>query len=169
MASSCFWKKGEWESKVEEKKKSELFFSFPDSFSFHHPKKQKKTPPQISHQQAHPERVDVDAVVVVLVVQLGRHELRRSQHRLRRRPRAQQRREAEVADLDDALAAVDEDVVALEVAVDDRRGVAVQVDEAAENLPGPALQDLGELNKSNELTGSRAACVRNEEKRMKKK
>jgi len=137
------------QSRGEEKeleKTSELFFSFFFRFLFfstpssHFTSHKKK--PRISHQEAHPERVDVDAVVVVLVVQLRRHELGRSQHRLRRRPRAQQRRQAEVADLDDALAAVDEDVVALEVAVDDRRGVAVQVDEAAEDLPGPALEDL---------------------------
>jgi len=43
--------------------------------------------------------------------------------------------EAEVADLDLALAAVDEDVVALEVAVDDAAGVEVGEAVAAKDLP----------------------------------
>ena len=115
-----------------------VFFSSTSLLPPPPPKKKKKN----SYQQAHPEGVDVDAVVVVLVVELRRHELGRAQHRLRRGPRAEQRRQAEVADLDDALAAVDEDVVALEVAVDDRRRVAVQVHQAAQNLPGPPLEHL---------------------------
>jgi len=47
--------------------------------------------------------------------------------------------QAKVADLDLALVAVHEDVVTLEVPVDDRRIVAVQVQQAAEDLPAPVL------------------------------
>ena len=48
-------------------------------------------------------------------------------------------REAEVANLDLALVAVHEDVVTLEVPVDDGRIVAVQIQQAAEDLPAPVL------------------------------
>ena len=47
--------------------------------------------------------------------------------------------QAEVADLDLTLVAVHEDVVTLEVPVDDGRIVAVQVQQAAEDLPAPVL------------------------------
>lgn len=47
--------------------------------------------------------------------------------------------QTKVADLDLALVAVHEDVVTLEVPVDDGRIVAVQVQQAAENLPAPVL------------------------------
>jgi len=47
--------------------------------------------------------------------------------------------QAEIADLDLTLVAVHEDVVTLEVPVDDRRIVAVQVQQAAEDLPAPVL------------------------------
>ena len=95
-----------------------------------------------TYQQTHPERVNIHPVVVVLVIELRSHKLRRTQHRLRRRPRPQKRRQTQIANLDDPLGAVDEDVVAFQVAVDDRRGVAVQIDEPAQNLPCPPLQDL---------------------------
>jgi hypothetical protein len=49
--------------------------------------------------------------------------------------------EAEVADLDGAGGACDEDVVALQVAVDDRRGSRVQEVETFDDLPTPGLQD----------------------------
>ena len=48
-------------------------------------------------------------------------------------------REAEVANHDLALVAVHEDVVTLEVPVDDGRIVAVQIQQAAEDLPAPVL------------------------------
>lgn len=63
-------------------------------------------------QHAHPERVDVDGRVVPSLVHFGRHELGRAQHRP-----AVRRRKAQVPDLDGL--ALDEDVVALQVAVDD--------------------------------------------------
>jgi hypothetical protein len=47
--------------------------------------------------------------------------------------------EAEVANLDLALVTVHEDVVTLEVPVDDGRIVAVEVQQAAEDLPAPVL------------------------------
>jgi len=47
--------------------------------------------------------------------------------------------EAEVANLDLALVAVHEDVVTLEVPVDDGWIVAVQIQQAAEDLPAPVL------------------------------
>ena len=52
---------------------------------------------------------------------------------------AEDGREAEVANLDVALVAVHEDVVTLEVPVDDGRIVAVQIQQAAEDLPAPVL------------------------------
>jgi len=52
---------------------------------------------------------------------------------------AEDGREAEVANLDLALVAVHEDVVTLEVPVDDGRIVAVQIQQAAEDLPAPVL------------------------------
>ena len=55
----------------------------------------------------------------------------RTEHGLWRSAGTQQRGQAEVADLDDSLSAVDEDVVALQVAVDDGRVVAVEVDQPA--------------------------------------
>ena len=48
-------------------------------------------------------------------------------------------REAEVANLDLALVAVHEDVVTLEVPVDDGRIVAVQIQQATEDLSAPVL------------------------------
>jgi hypothetical protein len=47
--------------------------------------------------------------------------------------------ETEVANLDLSLVAVHEDVVTLEVPVDDGRIVAMQVQQAAEDLPAPVL------------------------------
>ena len=91
-------------------------------------------------QDAHAEGVDVGALVVVLGVHLGRHELRRAYHAARRVTAAaaagDDGGEAEVADLDLPLAAVNEDVVALEVAVDD--AARVEVREALEDLAAPA-------------------------------
>jgi hypothetical protein len=52
-----------------------------------------------------------------------------------------ERSEAEIANLDDTRAAVDKDVVTLEVAVNDGWVVTVQVDQALQHLPGPALED----------------------------
>ena len=66
----------------------------------------------------------------------------RTQHRLRRSAGAQQGCQTQVADLDDTFRAIDEDVVTLEVAVDDGRVVAVQIYQAAQNLPCPPLQHL---------------------------
>ena len=65
-----------------------------------------------------------------------------TKHTLGRCTRSQHRRQPKIANLDDALAAVNEYVVGLEVAVDDGRSVAVQIDEPAQNLPGPPLEDL---------------------------
>ena len=53
-----------------------------------------------------------------------------------------ERGEAKVSDLDGASRAGDEDVVALEVAVDDGRGTRVQEVEALQDLTAPALQQL---------------------------
>lgn len=53
-----------------------------------------------------------------------------------------ERRQAQVADLHRAGDARDEDVVALEVAVDDRRVARVQEVQALEDLPAPRLQHL---------------------------
>lgn len=47
--------------------------------------------------------------------------------------------QAKVADLDLPLVAVHEDVVTLEVPVNDGRIMAVQVQQAAEDLPAPVL------------------------------
>jgi hypothetical protein len=47
--------------------------------------------------------------------------------------------ESEVADLDITLVTIHEDVVALEVPVDDGWIMAVQVEQAAEDLPAPVL------------------------------
>jgi hypothetical protein len=47
--------------------------------------------------------------------------------------------ESEVADLDLTLVTIHEDVVALEVPVDDGWIMAVQVEQAAEDLPAPVL------------------------------
>ena len=91
-------------------------------------------------QEAHAERVDVHPVVVILFIQFGRHELGRAQHRLRRGARAEERREPQVADFHHPLGPVDEHVVALQVAVDDGRRVAVEVDEAAQDLPRPPFE-----------------------------
>ena len=71
----------------------------------------------------------------------GKREL--TKHTLGRCTRSQHRRQSKITNLDNALAAVNEDVVRLEVAVDDGRSVAVQVDEPAQNLPRPPLEDLG--------------------------
>lgn len=66
----------------------------------------------------------------------------RTQHRLRRSAGAQQSCQSQVADLDDPFRAIDEDVVTFEVTVDDGRVVAVQIYQAAQNLPCPTLQHL---------------------------
>ena len=88
-------------------------------------------------EDAHAEGVDVGELVVGLVVHLGSHELRRADA-AGVAAAAAERGEAEVADLDLALVAVDEDVVALEVAMDDGRRVGVEVGEAVEDLRAPA-------------------------------
>jgi len=148
VASSCFWvcffeSGGAGQKERRKKKKSEFFSPFLVSLL-----KKIFTAARgeialcSSYQQAHPERVHVHAVVVFLVVELRSHKLRRPQDRLRRRARPKQRREAQVANLDDALAAVDKDVVAFQVPVDDRRRVPVEVHEPAEDLPGPPLEHL---------------------------
>ena len=63
-------------------------------------------------QHAHAEGVDIDALVVVLFVHLGRHELGRADDRLGERA-ILQRGQAQIADLDAARRPRDEDVVAL--------------------------------------------------------
>ena len=83
---------------------------------------------------AHAERVDVHALVVVLVVELGRHELRGANHRLGPVV-VQHGGQSEVPDLHLALVLVDEDVVALQVAVHDGRVVRVEVVQAPQDLP----------------------------------
>lgn len=49
----------------------------------------------------------------------------------------------EVTNLELSVVAVDKDVVALEVAVDDGRVVGMEVDESLQNLAAPRLEDLG--------------------------
>ena len=90
-------------------------------------------------EHAHPEGVDVDALVVLLVVHLGRHELRRADDGLGERL-VPEGGEAQVADLDRARGACDEDVVALEVPVDDGRGARVEEVEPLEDLPAPRVE-----------------------------
>ena len=87
---------------------------------------------------AHSERVDVHPLVVVLVVQFGRHELRGADHRLGPVV-VQHGGQTEVPNLHLALVLVDKDVVALQVAVHDGRGLRVQVVQAPQDLPGPRL------------------------------
>ena len=71
-------------------------------------------------EDAHPEGVDVHLLVVTLIVQLRRHELGRAKHGLGLyMSLAHERGEAEVANLDFGVVAVDENVVALQIAVDD--------------------------------------------------
>mmetsp|Transcript_17782 Transcript_17782/g.53545 ORF Transcript_17782/g.53545 Transcript_17782/m.53545 type:complete len:298 (+) Transcript_17782:4301-5194(+) len=93
-------------------------------------------------QQAHPVRVHIHPVVVLLVIQFGRHELRGPQDRLRRGSCAQQSSKAQIANLHHTLAAVDEYVVALQVAVNDGRAVAVQIHQPTQDLPCPAFQHI---------------------------
>ena len=93
-------------------------------------------------EDAHAEGVDVGELVVGLLVHLGSHELRRAYAASAVAAAAgggeAERSEAEVADLDLPLVAVDEDVVALEVAVDGGRRVCVEVGEPVEDLCAPA-------------------------------
>lgn len=92
-------------------------------------------------EHAHAEGVDVDEVVVVLAVDLGGHELRGANTvGMGEGGVAEDGGEAKVADLDLAGVAVDEDVVALEVAVDYGGIVAVEVGEGAEDLAAPGLE-----------------------------
>ena len=63
-------------------------------------------------QHAHAKCVDVDAFVVVFLVHFGRHEFRRPNHRLGERA-VLERGQPQVADLDAARRARDENVVAL--------------------------------------------------------
>ena len=65
-------------------------------------------------EEAHAEGVDVDALVVLLVVHLRRHELGRPDHRLGV-GLVLERRQPEVADLDTRRRTRDENVVALKV------------------------------------------------------
>mmetsp|Transcript_2268 Transcript_2268/g.5141 ORF Transcript_2268/g.5141 Transcript_2268/m.5141 type:complete len:277 (+) Transcript_2268:343-1173(+) len=90
-------------------------------------------------EHAHAKRVDVDLLVVILVIQLRRHELGGAEDTLCC-SLAHQSREAQISNLDLRVVAVDEDVLALEVTVDDV--VAVQILEPFEDLPAPLLHYL---------------------------
>lgn len=75
---------------------------------------------------------------IALFVDLGRHELRRSDDAQRANGLdASRRREAEIADFHVAL--MQEDVVALDVAMNHRRLLRVQIDETVEHLARPIL------------------------------
>lgn len=93
-------------------------------------------------QHAHAVRVDVHRLRVRLRVQLRRHELRRAQDGVRHVRLVHDRRQPEVADLDLAVVAIDEDVAAVEVAVDDAGVVGVEVVEPLEDLARPLLERL---------------------------
>ena len=54
----------------------------------------------------------------------------------------QQGCQAKIADLDNALTAIDEDVVAFQIPVDDGWRVSMEIHQPAQNLPCPAFQDL---------------------------
>eukprot|EP00967_Tisochrysis_lutea_P054519 scaffold68212_cov31-Tisochrysis_lutea.AAC.2 len=87
----------------------------------------------------HAERVDIHLFVVHLIIQLGCHELGRSQHGLGG-ALAHERRQAQVPNLDLRVVSIDEDVVALEIAMDDV--IRVEVREAIQDLPAPLLHHL---------------------------
>lgn len=89
-------------------------------------------------EHAHPERVYVDQLVVLFFIHLRCHELG-SPHAVHSVGLAEDGSKAEVPDLDLARVAVDEDVVAFEIAVDDGRVVAVEVGQSAQDLAAPVL------------------------------
>lgn len=93
-------------------------------------------------QDTHAKGIDVDLLVVLFVVELGSHELRGSEDRGDVGAVADDS-EAEVANFELAIVAVDKDVVALEVAVDDGWAVGVEVGESLEDLSAPGLYNFG--------------------------
>jgi hypothetical protein len=93
-------------------------------------------------EDAHPEGVHVHLLVVLLIVELGRHELGGAEHRERCSPSRDIGGEPQVPDAEIARGSVDKDVVALEVPMDDGRDVGVQIEEPAQDLPAPALDDF---------------------------
>ena len=95
-------------------------------------------------QHAQAKRVDVDELVVLLVEHLRCHELHRAAHALGERLRFEGR-QTEIADLHTARRARDEDVVAFQVSMNDRRISAVQIGETFENLTAPFLHHIDTL------------------------
>lgn len=93
-------------------------------------------------EDTHAKGVNVDLLVIALVVQLWGHELGSAEDR-RDVGTVADNGETEVANLELSVVAVDKDVVALEVAVDDGRVVGVEIDESLENLAAPRFEDLG--------------------------
>ena len=87
-------------------------------------------------QHAHAERVHVDRLVVVLLVQLGRDELRRTQHTLNHCS-VTGAGQTEVTQPHLTRAAVHEYVIALEVAVDDGRRQVVEIVQRMQQLTTP--------------------------------
>lgn len=65
-----------------------------------------------------------------------------TQNTLGRSARPKQCCKPQVTNLDNAFTAIDEDVVTLEVAVNDRWSVTVQIHKTTKDLPCPALQNL---------------------------
>ena len=107
---------------------------------------------------AHSKRIDVDFLIVgALFIHVRSHELRCSKH-AEYSPVPMYSTEPKIADAKVSRSTVDEDVLTLEIAMNDRRILRVQILEPVQNLNSPSLgdlpsNDLNLMNKALEGTG----------------
>ena len=93
-------------------------------------------------QDTHAKGIDIDLLVILFIVELGGHELGSTENRGDVGAVANNS-EAEVTNLELTIVAVDKDVVALKVTVDDGRAVGMEIGESLEDLSAPGLYDFG--------------------------
>mmetsp|Transcript_2867 Transcript_2867/g.7271 ORF Transcript_2867/g.7271 Transcript_2867/m.7271 type:complete len:360 (+) Transcript_2867:2596-3675(+) len=93
-------------------------------------------------EQEHAEGVDVDLLVVVFVIELRRHEFGRAEDTQRLILLADGRTKAKVPDPQIPRRPVDENIIALQIAMYDGRVLRVQILQPLEYLYRPPLEDL---------------------------
>ena len=93
-------------------------------------------------QDTHAKSIDIDLLVVLFLIEFGGHELGRTQYRgnMGLMPNDSK---TEVTNLELTIVAIDKDVVAFQVAVNNGWVLGMQIGEAEEDLSTPGPDDLG--------------------------